>query len=451
MNPIQPDLSTEVLQRVSRLVKAGETLCVGVSGGLDSVVLLEVLSGLRAKLSLVLSAVHVHHGLSPNADAWAQFCQTLCDRINVPLHVARVTLRRDAGHGLEAAARDARYAAYAMLPVDWIALAHHADDNAETFLLRLFRGAGIKGLASVPPVRPLNERTRIMRPLLQTRRSDLQRYAHDHRLEWIEDESNDNTTFDRNFLRREIMPKLTERFPALPGSINRAAQHATEAQQLLDDLARMDLRHAQAEEEGVVLPVSMLCSLSAARAKNVLRYFLSINAVAMPDSTHLGEALRQIRECSEESQLLIDLEDWKLRKYRNHLILTATQVPDNYLELERAWSGECELELVELGGRLSFMETRGTGIRKCLSSEPGWVIRRRAGGEHLRPEADRPTRTLKNLFQERAIPAWERDRLPLLYHHERLVWVPGIGIDCAYQCAPDEEGLAPNWTAISIT
>ena len=114
MNPIQPDLSTEVLQRVSRLVKAGETLCVGVSGGLDSVVLLEVLSGLRAKLGLVLSAVHVHHGLSPNADAWAQFCQTLCDRINVPLHVARVTLRRDAGQGLEAAARDARYAAYAM-------------------------------------------------------------------------------------------------------------------------------------------------------------------------------------------------------------------------------------------------------------------------------------------------------------------------------------------------
>ncbi len=450
MSTLQSDLKAEILQRVSSLVKAGESLCVGVSGGVDSVVLLDALNEVRDKLGVELSAVHVHHGLSPNADAWAQFCQALCERIKVPLRVVRVALRRDGGQGVEAAAREARYAAYALLPLDWIALAHHADDNAETFLLRLFRGAGIKGLASVPAVRALNARTRIMRPLLQNRRSDLQRYAQERRLEWIEDESNDDTIFNRNFLRREIMPRLAGRFPALPWSINRAAEHAAAAQQLLDDLARLDLQQVEAHAVAA-LPISLLRSLSVARATNVLRFFLASNDLDMPDSSHLGEALRQIRACAQDSQLLIDLDGWKLRKHRDQVVLIPHTDQGTCMDFERAWNGARELVIAELGGRLLFSEVSGTGIRKRMSNEPGWVIRTRVGGECMRPDPRRPTRTLKNLFQEAGTPAWERDRLPLLFHHERLVWAPGIGIDCAYQCALDEEGLALSWQALSVT
>jgi len=424
------------------LVKPGQSVCVGYSGGLDSTVLLDVLHLLRAELDFTLSALHVHHGLSPNADAWAVFCAKQCAALGVPLNVARITVAQGGGTGMEAAARNARYGAYATLAADWVALAHHADDNAETFFLRLLRGAGMRGLAAMRGVRPLNARTRIVRPFLHLYRNDLLRYAEAHKLEWIEDESNDNTGYDRNFLRREILPRLAQRFPAYAQSVNRAAAHAAEAQVLLDELAQLDMRGLEGED---VVPLALLRSLSAMRAKNVLRCFLADNGIDMPDSTLLDEAVRQVRECAEDAQIVIEFGEWQLRKHRDGVLLVRAQGDATYPKVP--WRGEARLEFG--AGVVTFEQTAGQGIRARLAAESGWVLRARTGGERMRPDAGRPTRTLKNLFQEAGTPAWERDRLPLLFHHERLVWAPGIGIDCAYQCAPDEAGMVPRWKTVS--
>ena len=439
-------IEKSVIAGLSARVGAGEAMCIGLSGGLDSMVLLDIAHAARAALGIRVSAMHVHHGLSPNADDWARFCEGQCGQRSIPLEIARVHVNRAGGLGLEAAAREVRLACYAKADAQWIALAHHADDFAETFLLRLLRGAGIKGLAAMPEVRPLGAGKWLIRPLLALRRADLESYARERALAWIEDESNLDTGFDRNYLRHEVIPRLAQRFPAAVQNIRRAGDHARATQALLDDLARLDLQRADADD---ALPMALMRSLSVGRAKNVLRYYLAAHGVAMPDRARLGEAVRQIRECSEDARLLIELDGRQLRRHRDHVVITDSMVEAGRIVFEYRWEGAREILIDELGGTLFFDPAAGQGIRSRLSHEPGWIVRTRCGGEHMRPEADRPTRTLKNLFQERGVAAWERDRLPLLFHHDRLVWVPGIGIDCAYQCGREDDGIMPRWAAIS--
>jgi tRNA(Ile)-lysidine synthase len=444
-NPCR-SIEKSIIAGLSDHVRAGEAMCIGLSGGLDSMVLLDIAHAAAAALGIRISAIHVHHGLSPNADDWAHFCEGQCAQRSIPLEIARVHVSRAGGLGLEAAARELRHACYAKVDAQWIALAHHADDFAETFLLRLLRGAGMKGLAAMPEVRPLGAGKCLIRPLLALRRSDLESYARERALAWIEDESNVDTGFDRNYLRHEVIPRLTKRFPAAVQNIQRAGDHARAAQMLLDDLARLDLQAADVDD---ALPMALMRSLSVERARNALRYHLAANGVAMPDRAHLGEAVRQIRECSEDARLLIELDGWQLRRQSDHIVITPPMLEDGRIVFECLWQGAREIHIAELGGTLFFDPAAGQGIRSRLSHEPGWIIRTRRGGEHMRPEADRPTRTLKNLFQERGVAAWERDRLPLLFHHDRLIWVPGIGIDCAYQCAREDDGIMPRWAVVS--
>lgn len=440
------NIEKSVIAGLSSRVRAGDAMCIGLSGGLDSMVLLEIAHAAAAALGIRVSAIHVHHGLSPNADDWARFCKGQCEQRSIALEIARVQVDRAGGFGLEAAAREVRHACYAKVDAQWIALAHHADDFAETFLLRLLRGAGIKGLAAMPDVRPLGAGKYLIRPLLALRRSDLEDYARERALAWIEDESNVDTGFDRNYLRHEVIPRLTKRFPAAVQNIQRAGDHARAAQMLLDDLARLDLQAADADD---ALPIALMRSLSVERARNALRYYLAANGVAMPDSARLGEAVRQIRECSEDARLLIELDGWQLRRRRDHVVITDSILEAGRIVFECRWEGTGEIHIAELGGTLFFDPAAGQGIRSRLFHEPGWIIRTRRGGERMRPEADRPTRTLKNLFQERGVAAWERDRVPLLFHNDRLIWVPGVGIDCAYQCAREDDGIMPRWAVVS--
>ena len=211
-------------------------LVVGFSGGLDSCVLLHLLAECRQTLSFQLQAYHVHHGLSPNADAWADFCQDVCSKLNIPFTLSKVEINRNSGTGLEAAAREARYRALQSSGADFICLAHHQDDQAETLLLQLARGAGVKGLAGMAG---LNKK--LLRPLLDVSRVDLERYAKQHQLAWIEDESNIDTKFDRNFMRHEVLPKLEKKYPAIRQTISRAAQHMAVSYTHLDVYKRQSL------------------------------------------------------------------------------------------------------------------------------------------------------------------------------------------------------------------
>jgi tRNA(Ile)-lysidine synthase len=425
-------------------------LTLGLSGGVDSVVLLHVLAGLQAELAFGLafdlSALHVHHGLSPHADAWAEFCAVVCRGLRVPLKVVCVRVDRNSGLGLEAAAREARYRAYADADADWIVLAHHGDDQAETLLLNLLRGAGVPGAAAMPESRLLAmsdglPRAGLLRPLLAVSRAAIEAYAHSHGLSWIEDESNRDTVYRRNFLRADILPRLAMRFPQANASLARAAEHFAEAAELLSELAELDLG---AVRLGEGLSIAGLSGLSSARAKNLLRHWLLKMGVAMPDARHLSEIYRQLLEAGPDTAVAIRVgrkgQGLDIRRYRGSAYL----VPEMPSPAACLWRGEPELPWA--GGRLHFAQTEGSGIRAERLGNWPVVVRLREGGEHFRPDARRPSRSLKKLLQESAIPPWRRDVLPCLGCGEELVWVAGLGVALAWQCEPGEPGWAASWS-----
>jgi tRNA(Ile)-lysidine synthase len=419
----------------------GTHVVVGLSGGVDSVVLLHCLAGIAPALDLALSALHVHHGLSRNADAWAQFCVDICSSLHVHCNVVRVDVDRRHKLGLEGAAREARYAAYRTQQADFIALAHHQDDQAETLLLQLLRGAGVRGLSAMPRVRALDGagRLQLVRPLLELTRAQITAYARAAKLAWVEDESNADPAMDRNFLRGRVMPVIAERFPAAAATLERAAQNAADAAQLLDELAQLDA-HSALIQDGI--EASALARLSPARARNLLRWFVERQGFALPARDRLQEGLRQALHARGDAKLEVSLGEAMLRRHRGRLYLEAiADAPANW---ECAWRGETNVKLPGELGAMYFEPAVGAGLSLARLREPT-VIRPRSGGERIRLAPGRPSRTLKNLLQEAGIPQWRRDRLPLLFCAGALVWVPELGLDCRYAAQSGEAGVLPHW------
>jgi tRNA(Ile)-lysidine synthase len=411
-------------------------VCVGFSGGLDSTVLLHALHESARESSGILTAVHVHHGLSPNADAWAASCRERCARLGVALDIVRVSLDRESGLGLEAEARRARYAVYASRPEPYVALAHHHDDQVETTLLQLFRGTGLKGVAAMPRLRALTPRVTLYRPFLATPRAALEAYAREKGLEWIEDESNAGRAQDRNFIRHEVAALLDTRFPAWRDSVARFSSHAADAQSLLDELARLDGLPAQA---GHALPLD--AGLTPSRRSNLLRAFLALNGLAMPAEARLAEMARQLWEAREDARVLVRHDEVAVTRHRGRArIEPLTDAPARI-----PWHGEAHVDLGEPHGSVDFESGVGAGLAASRVGTGRWFFAPRSGGERLRLGAGRPSRTLRNLLQEHGLSAGERERLPLLFHDDALVWVPGIGIAAEYACAPGEPGLKPCW------
>lgn len=420
---------------IRRNLPPGGHLVVGYSGGLDSTVLLQVLAELRARLGFVLSALHVHHGLSANADAWADHCQSACGDLGVPLCVARIAVTR-AGEGPEAAARAARYAVFAGLDADCLALAHHRDDQAETVLLQLLRGGAPKGLAAMPEARGLDGgRVRLIRPLLEISRGELEDWARARNLTWIEDESNRHTHLARNALRQAILPLIARHFPDAACALARGAAQFAEVAVLLDDLADLD------GGASASLDVRCLAALPEARARNLLRRRLEI-AGARLSREGLREALRQILTARADARVEVPFGAVTLRRHRGRVHVVARTQAAGAGVAQVAWRGEAELA-VGAAGLLRFEQAPDGGVR--LGPAPVG-IRFRAGGERLRTDPGRPRRPLKDLLREAALPPWRRDRVPLLYVGERLAWVAGIGADADFLCAPGEAGWRIVWT-----
>ncbi len=433
------ELERHIAERVGSAVPAGASICVGVSGGLDSVVLLDLTARWARANARAISAIHVHHGLSPNADAWADFCRELCAEREIALDVERVRVERGAPEGLEAAARAARYAVYASRSEDFVALGHHLDDQSETVLLQLLRGTGLKGVAAMPEVRALaGSRVRILRPLLGVPRAELTAHAETRGLRWIDDESNQLLRHDRNYLRHEIAPHLDQRFPRWREACARFARHAGAADALLDALARID---GLPEKAGNDLVAG--AALPGERRANLLRAFLALNQAPMPSEARLAEMAQQLFDARGDARVRIEHAGLMLVKFRDRIRLEPLATDEG--PWERPWHGEREVALDAARGAVRFEPAEGEGLAAARTSEPGWRFAGRTGGERLRPDPRRPTRTLKNLYQEHDVPPWERDRMPLLFHGERLVWIPGIGIEAAYACPPGEAGLRPIW------
>ena len=416
-------------------------LCVALSGGRDSVVLLHALHRLvvSGRLPVSLTAVHVHHGISPNADQWTAFCTEFCRTCAVPLSIVRVEVPRDSGEGLEAAARRMRHAVFADCAADWLALAHHRDDQAETVLLNLLRGSGIAGAAGMLAERAQGHGPSLIRPLLDVPRTAIEGYAAEHDLRWIDDESNEDTHYRRNFLRREVLPALEEKFPGAQKSLARAAGHFAEGAALLDDLAAIDRRAVAAPSGRIAL--ADFNALPPARARNLLRFEWIAAGFRAPDTRWIDEARRQLASTIAQSETCLATPDGELHVYRGelHIVGHRVEMPAESL----LWQGEAELPWA--GGRVRFVPVIGSGLRRSLFVAGELCLKARQGGEHLQVHPKRPRRSLRKLFQEASVPPWERERLPFLWQAEKLLWVGGLGGEVAFACGEGEEGMGVVW------
>lgn len=431
-------LSDRVAAQLAPLLPAHSSILVGLSGGVDSVVLLHLLRQLAPRFSWKISALHVHHGISRNADVWSAFCAELCARDAVPLHIEHVDIGPLRARGIEAAARELRHAAFARQSCDYVALAQHADDQAETLLLQLLRGAGVRGASAMPLLARRNGSPALLRPLLHCSRQQVLDYADAHRLDWIEDESNADHSYPRNFLRHRVLPALAEKFPAYRDTLARSAQHFAEASGLLDELAEQDA--AQTMHAGT-LAVSALRALSQPRAKNLLRYFLHRLGAPMPQVVQLNDMLQQLCVARDDAAVCVEYGDcWQVRRYRGRVYaLRGLGEFDRNLVL--GWQGEDVLDWPALNTRLGFQRIQGDGIDLGKLRHAPVTLRLRRGGEALRPHAHAATRTLRNLLQEQHVPPWRRERLPLLYCGDELVCVPGVAIAAGFQAGAQQTGL----------
>ncbi|CAH2779956.1 MAG: tRNA(Ile)-lysidine synthetase (EC [Candidatus Burkholderia crenata] len=431
------------------LLASHTLIAVAFSGGLDSTVLLD--TAVRCAGQTRVIALHIHHGLSPNADAWAAHCQAFAQALGVRFASHQVDVVREGGESLEAAARDARYSALDALCDEHGAsalwLAHHADDQAETVLLQLLRGAGVAGLAAMAPQRADGASTLRVRPLLHLLRAQLAHYAHECDLHWIDDESNADTRYARNALRHDVLPALAVHFPGFRDALARTASHAASAQRLLDELARIDIDMASAQGDGEgALSLSAVLAFDDERAINLLRYWMRSLGLQAVSAAHIGEVLRQLRDAAvsrDGHALRIDHAGFCLRAYRDAIFWEKgdSAAPADLDEGANSarmasvlnWDGEGIWRLPHWRGKFVF-KPAAPGDEDAISEATLRAVplgaRSRAGGERLRLSADGPGRTLKNLFQERGVPGWKRD-VPLVFLGETLLFVPLIGVNRA--------------------
>lgn len=391
---------------------------IAFSGGLDSTVLLHLLVSLANIENLPpVSAVHVHHGLQAAADAWPAHCQSVCDALGVPLRVMRVQVRP--GASLERAARDARYQAFMQIigAGEVLFTGQHRDDQAETLLFRLLRGAGVRGLAAMPEHRPLAQ-GRLVRPLLACTRSELEAYAHQHQLQWIEDPSNVDSRFSRNYLRHRVLPAVTERWPQAITHLARTAEHMAEAQGLLDELALMDLQRADQPSAFPWLPLQSLAleplrELSDARQRNALRHWL-MPLTRLPDSDHWA-GWHALRDAKRDAQPLWRLADGQMQRSGEGIWWLPT-----------TWS-EFSDASVSWPDPQNPLELSGNGQLRFIGKAPEGPlqVRYRQGGEII-DVPGRGRRDLKRLLNESGMPGFVRGRLPLVYRGEQLLAVPSV-------------------------
>lgn len=435
------DLCAHVAQKLDLHARDASSLMLALSGGRDSVVLLHVLQALCAARGVRLVAAHVHHGLSAHADQWATFCEALCRRHAIGFELARVSVGRERSTSVEAAARHARYRALATIARDagipLVALAHHADDQAETVLLQLARGAGPQGLAAMPELRHA-EGVAWLRPMLDISRAAIDGYAAAHAIMFVDDDSNASPRFRRNALRQALVPAMREIAPGYPHTLVRAAALAGESTMLAGDLAALDARDAF---DGATLARARLRELPPYRARNLLRWFLRRQGCRPPSAARMAQMLAQLVDAAPDARVEL-VHDGAVIGIHDERVAVHAAAPPAF---DRAWHGEASLALPH--GRLDFTPRAGAGLRLADDPASRWSVRLRQGGERLTLDPSRPRRMLKSLLQEAGMPNWERDALPLVFCGDALAAVPGIGVDAAYRADARAVGLDVTWHA----
>lgn len=414
---------------------AGAGYAIAYSGGVDSTVLLHLaLSDERVR---PLRAIHVRHDLHPGAAAWSEHCARQCSEWGVELACIPVTVPRDSGLGVEAAARRVRYDALRadLAPDEVLLLAHHGDDQAETFLLQALRGAGVRGLASMPASAPFGDGV-LARPLLGFGRAEILAYAREQGLDWIEDPSNRDPGLDRSYLRSEVWPAVVQRWPHAADTLGRSAAWCAEAAALQREWAMLDLQACFADSG---LDVERLRALSGPRRRNALRHWIEDLRLPPPDRRHLEQIERAVAGRAEAGHLVA----WpgaQIRRYRDRLFAMAPlpQAPGTW---SAAWRPPEPLELPG-GGRLIAEAAVGEG----LAADSGdLTVRFRKGGERLRLPGRAHSSSLKTALQEAGVPPWVRERLPLVYAGESIAAVADLWVCQGFRAGDGERGWQLSW------
>jgi len=420
---------------------------VGLSGGLDSVALLHALASLQ--LPAPLMAVHIHHGLSPHADAWQQYCEDLCRTFKVPLQVERVVVE-PAGEGIEAAARRARYQAYTRVTAagDALLVAHHRQDQAETVLLRLLRGSGPRGLGAMPVERPLGQ-AQLLRPLLDVNREDLEAYVRAQEVNWVEDESNTDSRFDRNFLRRDVWPLIQQRWPEAASALSTSAALCRDSDALLAEMAREDLLRLNVRQESLGSSVELagLSALSVARRQNLLRHWLRDRELPLPNSTQLQELEQQFFSAAEPQHgHQVNWSDYRACAFAERFYILHQQAFWRPVAQTPTlvWP-DIEQPLALPGGDSLHWQQAGRGEGIAAHWRQRVQVRWREGGERCHPAGREHSQSLKKLLQEYGVAPWLRSRVPLLYVDEQLAGVADLWICKDFLAAANEVGYRCQW------
>ena len=413
-----------------RLYPSPREYVVAYSGGCDSHVLLHALVQIREQLDCQsIKAVYIEHGLQEQAADWAQHCQHVCQHYDVAFTAVKLKLQIPKGESIEAYARTARYAALEnQLGTDgMLLLAQHQDDQAETMLLQLLRGSGVKGLAAMPEIIRIKDYWQA-RPLLGLTQSDIQSYAAASKLKWIDDPSNQDSRFDRNFLRNQVVPILKQRWPSLSETMSRASQHQADANRLLDDLAELDWQACRLHEQ-TLLAIRPLKNLGPSRQRNLLRYWIAAQCqFPLPDSVQCQRIIDEILFAAEDAEPVVSWADVIVRRYRETLYLERMQCGQRGVSTpwQQSWDLRSPLTL-PTGQQLIAQQKKGQGM-VLPDVSPSLTVRFRLGGEKCRLPGRQHRHELKKLLQGWGVPPWQRDTIPLIYIGDELAQVVGYSV-----------------------
>jgi tRNA(Ile)-lysidine synthase len=410
---------------------------IALSGGLDSMVLLHAAAALRAEYDVVLHAIHVNHHLHPEATDWQLHCENSCRALNLPFTSIDIQLDCKKTDSVEAKAREARYQAFHdTVPAGaGLLLAHHQNDQAETVLLQLLRGAGVKGLAAMPSEKTVKSLL-FLRPFLSLSRLEIERYAAIHPLEWVEDPSNQDLRFARNTLRHDVMPALSEHWPAAIATLSRSAALCAEADGLLTEFAENLLATCR---QGDHLSVEKVRQLSLPKQRLLLRSWIAQQGFMLPSAVKLAALQQEVLSAAEDATPLLTWEGCEVRRFAGELMIMKPLLPHDAQQVI-AWDLLSEsLALPDLGSMLTASLTQGQGI--VMPEQARVSIRFRQGGERLRLAGCTGRQQLKKLFQEWGVAPWLRDRVPLVYVNDELAVVVGYAVASEFLAKSDQLGL----------